>query len=340
MSNAASPSPARQTKPVRKAKAWLLRTRRWVREHMLPVMLSGLIFTFLVVYLANRIFIMIGPGESGVLFKRLQNGTDLEHIYGEGINIIWPWNKMFIYNVRVQERPTVVEALSSNGLIITVAISVRYYPDYPELPVLHQKVGPDYADKVVMPEVVAGVREVIGKYRPDDLYTLKTSDIAEAIIESVVRSVAEKFIVLDDVNIKTIKLPLMVSTAIENKLREEQMAKEYEFRNEREALEAERLRIKSEGIATYNSNINATLTQHLLQYKGIEATLELAQSPNSKVVVVGSGSDGLPLILNTEGAVTSGGTGNMATSPTPPRSSSTRSPAPASSTASETTPAP
>jgi regulator of protease activity HflC (stomatin/prohibitin superfamily) len=279
----------------------LLRVRRYIREHTLPLMLGGLVFMFLVVYLANRIFIFIGPGEAGVLFRRLQSGTQINHIYGEGMSIIAPWNRMYIYNVRVQEHPETVKALSSNGLTISVDVSMRYMPDYPELPFLHQKVGPDYAAKVVVPEVIAGVREVIGKYKPDELYTIKTSAISDAIIRNVVRSLKEKFITLDDVNIKKISLPPIVTLAIENKLKQEQLAKEYEFRIERERFEAERLAIQSDGIARFNSGIIPTLTPELLRFKGIEATLELSTSPNSKVVVVGGGSDGLPLILNTDG---------------------------------------
>lgn len=279
----------------------LLRLRSYVRKHTLPLMLGGLVFTFFAVYLANRIFILIGPGEAGVLFRRLQSGTQTERIYGEGLSIIAPWNRMYIYNVRVQEHPEVVLALSSNGLTIRVDVSMRYFPDYPELPILHQKVGPDYAAKVVIPEVIAGAREVIGKYKPDELYTLKTSAISDAIIRSVVRSLKEKFITLDDVNIKNITLPATVTLAIENKLKEEQLAKEYEFRIEREELEAKRLLIQSGGISAFNAGIIPTLTPELLRFKGIEATLELSASPNSKVIVIGGGADGLPLILNTDG---------------------------------------
>lgn len=298
----ANPSPAPTPPPrPRGVKAWLLRLRAFIREHMLPILLGGLIATFLVVYLANRIFILVGPGEAGVLFRRLTEGTDIRNIHGEGMSIIAPWNKLFIYTVRVQERAEVVEALSSNGLTITVSVSMRFYPEYPNLGVLHQKVGPDYAEKVVIPEVVAGVREVIGRYRPEELYTLQTSAISDAIIQNVIRGVRDKFIVLDDVNIKNIKLPPLVTTAIENKLQQEQMFQEYEFRIQREEQEIIRLAREADGIRNFNTQIQATLTPELLRFKGIEATLELAKSPNSKVIVIGSGQDGLPIILNPDG---------------------------------------
>jgi regulator of protease activity HflC (stomatin/prohibitin superfamily) len=278
--------------------------RAFVREHMLPLVLGGLMFTFAAVYLSNQIFIFVGPGEAGVLFHRLTYGTELDNIYGEGMHIIWPWNKMYIYNVRVQQNIVGVEALSSNGLTIKVTVSMRYYPEYKYLPLLHQKVGPDYDAAVVQPEVITGVREVIGKYRPEDLYTLKTSDISDAIIFSVARRISDKFIVLDTVDVTNIRLPELVTTAIEKKLTEEQVSQEYEFRINAQKQESERLTIEAQGISSYNNTINASITPDLLRSKGIDATLELAKSPNSKVIVIGSGRDGLPLILNPDSPVT------------------------------------
>ena len=294
------PAPASAEKP-RGLAAFTQRLRAFVDEHMLPLILGGLIFTFAVIYLANRIFILVGPGEAGVLFRRLTDGTETVNIRGEGLAIIAPWNKLFLYNVRVQEHATTVEALSTNGLMISVVVSVRYYPDYGKLGLLHQKVGPDYAEKVVMPEVIAGVREIIGRYRPEELYTEKTSAISDAIIQTVVRAVSEKFIVLDDVNIKSIKLPLLVTQAIEAKLQQEQLAQEYEFRLRREIEEAKRLDTQAKGLANYNRQVSETLSPELLRFKGIEATLELSKSNNSKVIVIGAGQDGLPLILNPDG---------------------------------------
>lgn len=280
----------------------LLELREFVRRHLLPLCLGGLIFTFVCIYFAHRIFILIGPGEAGVLFRRLTDGTDMDTIYGEGMSIIAPWNKMFIYTVRVQEHTEMVEALSSNGLTIRVTVSMRYHPEYKNLPFLHQKIGPDYFKRVVLPEVTAGVREVIGKYLPQELYTLKTSDIANGIIQSADRSLHDKFIALDDVNIVNIRLPALVTSAIESKLTQEQMAEEYKFRIARQEQEKVRLRTEAEGISQYNTLVNQSITPELLRFRGIEATLELSKSPNSKVIVIGSGQNGLPLILNTEGA--------------------------------------
>lgn len=282
--------------------AWIERLRLKARENIVPLCLGGLIFTFLAVYLANRIFILIGPGEEGVLFRRLTNGTDISSPFKEGLVIIAPWNTMSIYSLRVQERTQIVEALSKNGLTIRVTVSMRYFPEEKNLPLLHQKVGPDYADRIVVPEVMTGVREVVGKFEPQGLYTTNTREISDQIIEAATRSLSEKFIRLDDVNILSIRLPNLVTSAIESKLTQEQMAEEYIYRQDRTEREKKRLATEADGIAQYNRAISASLTPEMLRFKGVEATLELAKSPNAKIVVVGSGKDGLPLILNTESA--------------------------------------
>ena len=297
-------SPAPSAPPVwrQNLDAWIERLRLKARENIVPLCLGGLIFSFLVVYLANRIFILIGPGEEGVLFRRLTDGTETSHAYKEGLVIIAPWNTMFIYTMRVQERTQLVEALSKNGLTVRVTVSMRYFPEEKNLPWLHQRIGPDYADRIVVPEVMTGVREVVGKFEPAQLYTLNTTEISDQIIEAATRSLSQKFIQLDDINIINIRLPNLVTNAIESKLMQEQMAEEYLFRQQRAAAEKTRLETEAEGINKYNTTISGSLTPELLRYKGIEATLELDKSPNSKVVVVGSGKDGLPLILNAEGA--------------------------------------
>ncbi len=297
-SRAPAPSPAWREN----LDAWIEHLRLKARENIVPLCLGGLIFTFLVVYLANRIFILIGPGEEGVLFRRLTNGTDISKPYKEGLVIIAPWNSMSIYTLRVQERTQIVEALSKNGLTIRVTVSIRYFPEEKNLPLLHQKVGPDYADRIVVPEVMTGVREVVGKFEPQGLYTTNTREISDQIIEAATRSLSDKFIRLDDVNILSIRLPSLVTSAIESKLTQEQMAEEYIYRQDRTEREKKRLATEADGIAQYNRAISASLTPEMLRFKGIEATLELAKSPNAKIVVVGSGKDGLPLILNTEGA--------------------------------------
>ena len=249
--------------------------------------------------LSNSIFKTIGPGEKGVIFKRFGGGIDTEKVYGQGFHIIAPWNKIFVYDVRVNENFEEMEVLSKTGLNIKCELSYRYYPKEDQVALLHNEIGEDYHRRIIVPEIRSATREVIGKYLPEELYSTKREAIQDEIFQRTKDAVNEKHIVLDAVLIRDISLPESLQQAIERKLKEEQEALQYNFRLEKERKEAERKVIEAQAKADANKILNASLTDKILQDKGIEATLELANSPNSKVVIVGGGdSGGLPLILN------------------------------------------
>jgi prohibitin 1 len=235
-----------------------------------------------ILILAFNVAVNIKAGEAGVLFRPLSGGVDTERTYGEGLHIIAPWNKMVTYDVRQQEVMESMAVLSSNGLEIKVDVSVWYLPTYSDLPQLHQQKGTQYLERVVKPSMRSATRSVIGRYTPEEIYSTKLE---------------KEFVQLNAVLVRDITLPPSIKTAIENKLTQEQASLEYEFRLERERKEAERIRIEAEGKAEANRVLNASLTDNILKEKGIQATLQLANSPNSKVVIVG-GENGLPLILN------------------------------------------
>ncbi len=238
----------------------------------------------------------ITSGESGVRYSPF-GGTDLERIFGEGLNLHAPWVSVIKYDVRVQESLETMEALSSNGLSIGSDVSVRWRPEAARLPNLHQTYGVEYFRKLIQPEMRSAVREVIGQFTPEELYSSKRTQLQDSIFSRVSRSVEDDYVVIEAILIRDIRLPDQIKVAIEEKLKEEQEAERYEFTIEKERLEAERKRIEAEGEADYQRIITASLTSQFLRFKGIEATQQLANSPNSKTVIVGSGEDGLPLIL-------------------------------------------
>ncbi len=235
-------------------------------------------------------------GQAGVRYSRF-GGTDMDNVYGEGLNIHAPWVNVIKYDVRVQEKLENMEALSSNGLSIGTDISVRWRPMSETLPDLHVNYGLDYFRKLIGPELRSVVREVIGQFTPEELYSTRRTELQDEIYTLVRQSVESEDVIIEAILIRDVRLPEQIKIAIENKLKEEQEAERYEFTIEKERLEAERKRIEAEGEAAYQRIITASLTSQFLRFKGIEATQQLANSPNSKTVIVGSGSDGLPLIL-------------------------------------------
>ncbi len=258
--------------------------------------IGGIIF--LIVLLFKSITIL-QPGEVGVLFRPFSGGLD-NKIYKQGVHIIAPWNTMYVYDVRIQQGFERLDVLSNNGLNIHLDVSYRYKPQTDKMPRLHEEIGLSYREKVVIPEVRTAVREVIGKYTPEELYSTKREGIQHEIFEHLSKRLAAKYVDLDAMLIRSVKLPETIAQAIENKLKRQQEAMEYEFRIQREKKEAERKRIEAQGIKDFQRIVSEGLTPKFLTWKGIEATLDLAKSQNTKIVVIGNSKNGLPLILGGE----------------------------------------
>jgi regulator of protease activity HflC (stomatin/prohibitin superfamily) len=140
------------------------------------------------------------------------------------------------------------------------------------------------------------IRIVFGQYKPEEIYTTQRA-IQERISVLSKTHLEARFVALDDVPIESITLPTRISDAIETKLAQQQVDQEYEYRLSIASKEAERRRIESDGIKVYNNTVNSSLTPSVLSWHGVQATENLAKSPNAKVVVVGAGKSGLPIIL-------------------------------------------
>jgi regulator of protease activity HflC (stomatin/prohibitin superfamily) len=271
----------------------------WLKRNLPYLLVGTFVILFLVAYLFNHIVVSIMPGEAAVLYRRFFGGTDLTHVYGEGVHLIWPWDIMYPYNIRVQQIPHQSEVLTKDGLKVTIDTSIICYPDYGLLGMLHQHVGPDYINTIVIPEIEAIIRTNLGKMSAEEIYMASTP-ILESTVNKAVEKISERFVRIDDVLIKKIVLPEFVKQAIENKMQEKHLALAYEFKLQRERQEAERKRVEAMGIKTYNELINSSLTAEMLKWKGIIATESIAQSPNAKVVVIGNGENGLPVILGAD----------------------------------------
>jgi prohibitin 1 len=239
----------------------------------------------------------IPAGHGGVLFRPFGGGVDTSKVYEEGFHWVAPWNDMVKYDLRLQEREEAMDVLARNGLSIHLDVSFRFLPIAQELPKLHREIGPDYAEKVVMPQIRSSARKVIGQYLPEELYSTKREIIQEEIYHETDSILRTKHIHLDAVLIRSVKLPASIAEAIERKLRQEQEAMEYEFRIQKEQKEAERKRIEALGIKQFQDIVSSGLNPYLLRWKGIEATQALANSQNTKIIIIGSPKEGLPIIL-------------------------------------------
>ncbi len=260
----------------------------------LPILFGVVVFIILIA----KSTVTINSGEAGVLYKTFSGGvvTD-EPPLGEGFHIVAPWNRVFVYEVRQQSLDEKMQVLSSNGLEINLDATVWFQPTYENLGKLHQERGEAYVQRVLQPAIRSAARSVVGRYIPEQLYASKREAIQREIFEETQILLANQYVQINEVLVRDVSLPVSIKDAIERKLGQEQESLEYVFRLEKAEQEAERQRIDAEGKARANQILSASLNNQILKEKGIQATLELARSPNAKVVVIGGGEDGMPLIL-------------------------------------------
>ncbi|MFK5957834.1 MAG: prohibitin family protein [Lutibacter sp.] len=264
---------------------------------LMPLLLLGIVAIIFI----SKSTVTIDAGEAGVLWKRFDGGvvTDQPPL-GEGFHFVAPWNTVIVYEVRQQELFEKMKVLSSNGLDIILETSAWYLPKASELGKLHQRIGENYLERVIKPALRSAARSVVGRYTPEQLYASKRDIIQLEIFDETKKILEKEYIQLNQLLVRDVTLPPTIKNAIERKLKQEQESLEYEFRLVTAAKEAEKQIIEARGKADANRILSASLTDKILRDKGIEATLKLANSPNSKIVIVGSGKDGLPLILGNQ----------------------------------------
>jgi regulator of protease activity HflC (stomatin/prohibitin superfamily) len=306
---------------------------RFIGRH-LPSLSFGLLVTWLaIVVLWPYMVITVPSGEVGVLWYRLLGfdpycwcfagrGTVLDprELREEGLHVIAPWNKLFLYDLRLQSSILNIDAISKDGVNVTAEINVRYQLVHNSVGVLHKFIGPKYFDSVVAPEIGSEARQVISRYTAQEVYTSRQK-IQDEIRQNAQQSLAthlnalvqpaameqpdphhytdflQNSILLLDTLVLDIKLPRAIVAAINRQAEQFYMIQEWKYRVQREAEEAQRKQIEANGIAEFQRTVSQGISDSYLRWRGIEATLALAQSPNAKIVIIGSGKDGLPIIL-------------------------------------------
>ncbi|MFK7953541.1 MAG: prohibitin family protein [Ekhidna sp.] len=266
----------------------------------LPFVIIGVISFIILLSAFNRIFYRIEASERAVLFRSLSGTLEKDKIIGPGWNVKAPWNDVYVYEVSESKIEETMDVLDKNGLSISVDITIRFHPKYDAIGIIQENFRGDYIQRLVIPEARSTVRQVMGRFTAEEIYSTKRPEVEAAIKEEtrLVLGASGNEVEMRSLLIRSIKLPDQIKNAIENKLEQEQEALAYQFRLDKELSEAERKRIAAEGEAAANKIINSSLTKELLKMRGIEATQQLAKSPNAKVIVIGSGDGGLPLILN------------------------------------------
>lgn len=239
----------------------------------------------------------VPSGHRGVFYSKFGAGTEFGNIYQEGFAWHMPWNRMFVYKIQIQENKENITILSSDGASIRMEVSILYRPDMAKLDSLQVTLGPGYYAVNIAPALRGVARSVAGRYTPEEIYSTKRDEMGAALIDELRAELSDKYLIVENVVIRDVQIPPKISEAINFKLTAAQEAERMDFTIAKERKEAERKRIEAQGIADFQKIVSAGITKSLLKWKGIEATLKIAESPNTKVIVIGNGDSELPIIL-------------------------------------------
>jgi prohibitin 1 len=253
------------------------------------------IAAFLVVILLFSSVTRVGTGRVGVLtlFGKVQTGETL----GEGIHLINPLKTNNELSVQTQTLKESASVPSSEGLMMSLDTSLIYHLNPDRAADVFQKIGADYETVVVEPTLRSAIREATASHTANALYTGEREMVAKQIFDQVSTQLNQRGLTVENVLLRDIQLPTTLKSAIEAKQQAEQESLAMNFRLQKETQEAQRKRIEAAGVRDFQQIVAQGITPSLLEWKGIEATENLAKSPNSKVVVIGNNKNGLPLIL-------------------------------------------
>lgn len=293
------------TKRILKAIARLI-DRSWLELFGL-----GAVSLLVLLVLWPMIIYTVPAGHAGVMWYRFFGGTVTkpERVLSEGLHVIFPWDKIYIYDARLQHIEDNVVGLTVDGLSVTLKLAARFSIERNYAGYLHQAMGPSYVDILIHPQLRTTALTFISEQNAEDLYSTRRTTI-QSYIENHLRTAFANvstnvafdasYIKLEDVLIEEVHLPEFVKQAIEEKEKVRHMSDAYEYRIEMEQKERQRKRIEAEGIRNFQEIVAPGITESYLRWRGIQATLKLAESNNAKIVIIGSGADGLPIILNTD----------------------------------------
>jgi prohibitin 2 len=291
------------------------RWRRFIVRCLPSLAVFLIAATIAAIALFPHVAVTVPSGDVGVLWKRFGGGTVLDprEIKDEGLHFLWPWDRLFLYDLRLHSILESYDVTSSDGVSLTATVNIRFRLQRDGTPVLHQTLGPNYVQVLIRPGIGSLTREVVSRYTAEEVYSTARLEIQDKIRELTLARASQRvmegegatsyrvplkdMLTLYDTLLYGVELPAALVAAINRKTEQYYIVQEYEFRVEREKRESERKKIEAQGIRDFQQIVSQGVSNSYLRWQGIEATLQLSQSKNTKIVIVGRGKDGLPIIL-------------------------------------------
>lgn len=288
------------------------RAKHWLSRHILAILFLSFVVGGGIIVFHARIIVNIPAGYKAVIYRPFSDGVDLTYVYGEGIHVLWPFNTMTPYNIAMKVHKMDMEILTKDLVKSKVSVSFQYSANYQTLPTLHRFVGKDYVEVYILPVLTAVAREVLGKLTAQQAYTTDLKQVANDVTEGtenyLIKNLSPaglstiRLVFINSFQIEGVVFPPDIQASINNKIVQSSNSEAMVYKIQIAQQEADRKVIEAQGIKKYQDIVNSGITENYLRHEGIQASLKLAESNNSKVIMFGSPASGLPLILGDVGA--------------------------------------
>jgi prohibitin 1 len=263
-----------------------------------PATVSLLAMVFFAVLALVQCFTMVPAGHVGVVDFF---GVVSERTLPNGINPVNPLARVIKFSTQTKEHKETMQVLSREGLTIGLEISVLYKLNPDSAARVYKTIaGGDYETIILIPQFRSISRSVTASFQASALYSTERERLGVAIQHELAQAISNRGVIVESTPLRNVALPTQLTDAIEQKQRADQESQRMEFVLTKERQEADRKRIEAQGIADFQKIVAAGISEQLLRWKGIEATQKIAESQNTKVVIIGAGKDGLPIILDTK----------------------------------------
>jgi prohibitin 1 len=278
-----------------------LKQARPTRENLFPLKraqdvrrAAGVAMIVFIAGAASQVMVVVPAGHVGVIdfFGKVSPVT-----LRSGINLKNPMAQVIKLSVKTQEIKELMAVPSREGLTVKLEVSALFHLDPANAAQVYESIGPEYIRIILEPQFRSVARGVTAMYDAQALYTSEREVLSQRITEGLAKLVEPRGVVIESTPLRQLTLPQTLTAAIEEKLKAEQESQRMAFVLTRESQEAERKRIEAQGVSDFQAIIAKGISEPLLRWKGIEATSQLANSQNAKIVVIGAGKDGMPLIL-------------------------------------------
>lgn len=281
--------------------SWRATRRKFADQHNIAfrsgMMVSGVVTLLAVLLALGQCFTTIPAGYVGVVdFFGVVSDMTLK----SGINLMNPLARVIKMSVKTQEIKETMDTPSKEGLTTQLEVSVLFHLSPDRAPDVYKSVGEDYVSVLLEPQFRSVSRGVTSSFEAKALYTAERVSVEILLLDDLKKLVEPRGIIVESTPLRRVGLPQGLTAAIEEKLRAEQESQRMQFILTKEKQEADRKRIEAQGISDFQKIVATGISDQLLRWKGIEATMKIAESQNAKVVIIGSGKDGLPIILDTK----------------------------------------